>query len=442
MKEQQLLQQLSASQRAAAESQNAIAVREAELQSCRQRLRELEAGSTSSAQDALFRASESENELRILQQRFADLQAAVSNAGAATSKSELDSAVLGHDTSALLEKLSARDAEVEALKQRMSEVTMKEQQLLQQLSASQRAAAESQNAIAAREVGVHHSMLSGVAKEETLREVHFDRISSLESEVVELQASVASREIELESLKNHLNRSLQDSAKSIHRLEADLRFAEESNLRLQQKNEESVELLSSKSSQIFTLQSRLKAAEDKLLPIEARSPEYLALSKEKDALSKKVSSLSSELLKIKEQYLQAISKERLSSLGHVAILEQKLEQSKTMVQQPRVDDGNPYKEAKDMKQSSQAQLDQLEARIQYLQTALTESSAVRSKLESTTHTLNSKLKETQDSFKNLVVYCHDLETAAVSDSLILENEALKLKVTYLYNSFLFDPMHY
>jgi hypothetical protein len=181
------------------------------------------------------------------------------------------------------------------------------------------------------------------------------------------------------------------------------------------------------------LQSRLRAAEDKLLPLETRSPEYLALSKEKDALSKKVSSLSNELLKIKEQYLQAISKERLSSLGHVAILEQKLEHSKAMVLQPRIGEGSAAKETKDLKQIYQVQLEQQEARIQELQAASTESSAARIKLESSNHVLNRKLKETQDAFKNLVVYCHDLETVGVADcdSVILENEALKLKVKSL-----------
>jgi chromosome segregation ATPase len=429
VKEQQLLQQLAASKDAAAESQNAMAAREAEIQSCRQRMSELEAVSTRFTQDASSHASETEDELRVLKQRFSDLQAVVS-----ASKTRSDAAALGFDTSVLLEKLSARDAEVEALKQRMSECAVKEQQLLQQLAASKDAAAESQNAMAARQILAHSSLQSDDAKKEKRFPEDFDRIASLESHIVKLQASLASRQVEIESLKLNSMKTSQDSAKSIHLLESQLRFAEESNLRLQQKNEESNELLSSKSSQISTLQSRLKAAEDKVLPFDARSPEYLALSKEKDALNKKVSSLSNELLKMKEQYLKAISKERLSSLGHVAILEQKLEQNKTKVQQSRNGEENSYNEAKDMKASSQAQLDQREARIQDLQIALTESSTARSKLESANDYLNHKLKETQDSFKNLVVYCHDLETASISDSVILENEALKLKVSNHDNS--------
>jgi len=66
--------------------------------------------------------------------------------------------------------------------------------------------------------------------------------------------------------------------------------------------------------------------------------------RERDALSKKVSSLSSELLKIKEQYIQAISKERLNSLGHVAILEQKLQQHRTVIPQRPAVEGDSAKE--------------------------------------------------------------------------------------------------
>ncbi len=72
--------------------------------------------------------------------------------------------------------------------------------------------------------------------------------------------------------------------------------------------------------------------------------------------------------------------------------------------------------------------EQQEARIQDLKTALIESIAARNKLESTNSNLNRKLKETQDAFKNVVVYCHDLELAGISDSAVFENEALKLKV--------------
>jgi hypothetical protein len=47
--------------------------------------------------------------------------------------------------------------------------------------------------------------------------------------------------------------------------------------------------------------------------------------------------------------------------------------------------------------------------------------------------LTRKLKETQDAFKNLVIYCHDLEAASVADSkgtsTVLENDALKTKVS-------------
>jgi hypothetical protein len=59
---------------------------------------------------------------------------------------------------------------------------------------------------------------------------------------------------------------------------------------------------------------------------------------------KKVSSLSSELLKIKEQYIHAISKERLNSLGHVAVLEQKLQQLRTVIPLRPVVEGDSAKE--------------------------------------------------------------------------------------------------
>ena len=144
---------------------------------------------------------------------------------------------------------------------------------------------------------------------------------------------------------------------------------------------------------------------------------------------KKVSSLSSELLKIKEQYIQAISKERLNSLGHVAILEQKLQQHRTVIPQRPAVEGDSAKEELYLKR-----FELQEARIQDLKTALIESSAVHNKLESSNVNLNRKLKETQDAFKNLVVYCHDLELAGISDSVILENEALKLKVNEYYYS--------
>jgi len=315
------------------------------------------------------------------------------------------------------------------LKQRVSEVAVKEEQLQQQLSASQQAAAESRSALVAREAEMQSIQQQLLSKAEKDRNEQCDRILAHELNVALLQAAVASRDRELESLKLQPIFGLDDATKMAQQLEKDLKFAEASNERLRQKNEESRELLETKSSQISVLSSRLKAAEDKLLPIEARSPEYLALSKEKDALSKKVSALQSELLKIKEQYLQAISKERLSSLGHISILEQKIQQSKGVVQQPRTVDGDTSKEIKDLKQSHEAQLLGKEARVKELTIALMESKTACSKLESANTALNRRLKETQELSKHLVADGHDLEMAAFSEVAIRENETLKLKVT-------------
>jgi chromosome segregation ATPase len=390
------------------------------------RLRELESGSAGSLQDALSRATESENELRSLKQRFAELQATTTNTGVVTStNSHSDSVHFDAEVSALREKLSARDADVEALKQRVSEVVVKEQQLLQQLSASQQAAAESQSALVAREAEMQFIRQQLLTKAEGDR----NEITALESNISLLHAAVASRDKELQSLKLQPIHSSNDGAKTVTQLEKDLKFAEDSNERLLQKHQESLELLAMKSSQISVLSSRLKLAEEKLLPIEARSPEYLALFKEKDALSKKASLLQNELLKIKEQYLQAISKERLSSLGHIPILEQKIQQSKGMGQLPRTMDGDTSKEIKDLKQSHEAQLLEKEARIKELTTALIESKALHSKLESANTLLNRKLKETREISKHLVADSHDLEMGSISEAAIRENETLKLKVT-------------
>jgi hypothetical protein len=302
---------------------------------------------------------------------------------------------------------------------------VKEQQLLQQLSASQQAAAESQSALVAREAEMQFIRQQLLTKAEGDR----NEISALESNISLLHAAVASRDKELQSLKLQPIHSSNDGAKTVTQLEKDLKFAEDSNERLLQKHQESLELLAMKSSQISVLSSRLKLAEEKLLPIEARSPEYLALFKEKDALSKKASLLQNELLKIKEQYLQAISKERLSSLGHISILEQKIQQSKGMGQLPRTMDGDTSKEIKDLKQSHEAQLLEKEARIKELTTALTESKALHSKLESANTLLNRKLKETREMSKHLVADSHDLEMGSISEAAIRENETLKLKVT-------------
>jgi hypothetical protein len=295
---------------------------------------------------------------------------------------------------------------------------------VQQLSVSEHAAAESRGALAAREAEMQSIRQQSLVKDENVPSEQSARFAALGTQISQLQAALALRDEELERVRLRSN-----EGKSLLQLESEIRFAEQSNLRLQQKNEESLELLSTQSSQISMLQSRLKAAEDKQLLISIRSPEFLALSKEKDALSAKVSSLSNELLKLKEQYLQAISKEHMFSMGQVAILEQKLHQSKMNAQQPRVVEGDASKESKGIKQMRDAQLEQQEARIQDLKTALIESSAAHGKLASTNTILARKLKETQSAFKNLVVYCHDLEAAGVVESTVLENEALKLKVT-------------
>jgi chromosome segregation ATPase len=193
---------------------------------------------------------------------------------------------LGLDSSALLEKLSSRDAEVESLKQRMSEAVLKEQQLLQQLSVTQLAADESQSTVRARDAEIHSLKSQSTTKEDTNLEHQYVATAALETHISQLQATMASREQELESLRLKLS-SLQDTASSVLLLRSELKFAEESNLRMQQKNEESLELLSNQSSQMHMLQIRLKAAEENVHSIENRSSEYVALSKERDALSKK-----------------------------------------------------------------------------------------------------------------------------------------------------------
>jgi len=191
-----------------------------------------------------------------------------------------DSALLGFDSSALLEKLSSRDAEVESLKQRMSEAVLKEQQLLQQLSATQLAAAESQSTVRARDAEIQFLKSQSTTKEDINLEHQSVATAALETHISQLQATVASREQELESLRLKLS-SLQDTASSVLLLRSELKFAEESNLRMQQKNEESLELLSNQSSQMHMLQIRLKAAEENGHSIDNRSSEYLALSKGK-----------------------------------------------------------------------------------------------------------------------------------------------------------------
>jgi hypothetical protein len=389
----------------------------------------LDSGSASSSlRDALARASESENALRVLQQRVSELEAMASSSGvAASTDTDAESAPTGFENSALLERLSSREAEVEALKKCISEAALKEQQLQQQLADSRLAAAESQSALRTRDSDIQSGTFYSPSKDVVILNQQLAESAALISQLQTAQASWDHqvRNLELQAA------AIQDKENLILQLRSELKFAEESNRRLQQKNEESLELVASQASQMKILHGRIKAAESIPNPAENRASDYAALLKEKDALGRTVSSLSSELLKIKEQYLQAISKERLNSLGHVAILEQKMQQHKAAAPQSLVESDS----SKEVSWSKR--FEQQEARVQDLQTALVESSAARKKLESANSSLNRKLKETQDAFKNLVIYCHELETASLFDSAALENEALKLKVSSLWCFFEF-----